>query len=93
MTQGLWVSSTEVRLDKKHGKTVEFAFYGQDEREEEEAQSMYESEAAFVNIRRYLDNLVLIRNVMYGKIKKFKKAEKTGRNNERAKNRRIKVKD
>jgi len=75
VTSGLFVSDAKVVTDPKHGKTVQFTFYGTESQNEEKLRDMYEKESATVNIRNYLDNLVLIRNMMYSKLKRI---EETG---------------
>ena len=71
MTSGLFVSDAKVVSDPKHGKTVQFTFYSSESLEEEKLRDAYEKESAVVNIRNYLDNLVLIRNMMYSKLKRI----------------------
>ena len=93
MHQGLWIATTDIKYDKKHGKTVIFSFYGQDEKEEKEAERQYDSEKASVNIRRYLDNLVFIRNIMYNKIKREEETEKIGERSNGKRVRKIKIKN
>jgi len=70
MTNGLFVADTKVVSDPQHGRTVQFSFYSPDAEEEQKLKKAYDCEEAKVNIRRYLDNLVLIRNVMYSKLKR-----------------------
>jgi len=71
VTSGLFVSDTKVVTDPKHGKTVQFTFYSPEAQNEEKLKDAYEKESATVNIRNYLDNLVLIRNMMYSKLKRI----------------------
>jgi hypothetical protein len=92
LARGLCVISTDVVIDKRHGKTVTFSFSCNNDEKEKELKSSYDHEEAEINIRQYLDNLVVVRSLMHNKMKRInEKTEKMGERNECNSNRRIKV--
>lgn len=76
LTEGLEVGGVEVVSDGKKGHTVRFSFKGRSEKEEQDLESAYETREAYTNIRRYLDSLTLIRDIIYSMVKRHKDKEK-----------------
>lgn len=86
-TEKIAYKGVEVINDIDNQTGVFFSFEESCEGEEDLLQSSYESELAKVNIRKYLDQLMLVRNIMYREIDKIKnrkilKDERTGNKND-----------
>jgi len=76
LTEGLEVCGAEVVNDEKFGHTVKFSFKGKDEKSEKALEKLYKNEEAFTNIRLYLNNLILIRDIMHGMMSRAKNEER-----------------
>jgi len=76
MTEGFEVCGAEVINDEKFGQSVQFSFKGKDEKAEKTLEKLYKNEEAFTNIRRYLNNLILIRDIMHGMMSRAKNEER-----------------
>ena len=66
----------ELILDIGKRTGVLFSFEGDTAIEEKQTQSSYETEQATVNIRKYLDELMFVRDIMYHEINKGKLKDK-----------------
>ena len=71
-TENISYSGTEIIFDVNNKSGVIFSFKGQSDDSEDQLKSSYEDSLASVNIRDYIDNLVLVRDLMYKTIEKNK---------------------
>jgi len=64
-TQKLEYTGNEIIHDTNNKNGVVFSFQGTCEEDESILQAGYEESSAMANIREYIDNLVLVRELMY----------------------------
>ena len=69
LTEGLTVCGAELVQDPRFGRSVSFQFKGPSAEDEQRLELAYETEQAITNIRKYLDNLVLVRDIMHRMMK------------------------
>ena len=73
---GIKYAGCELILDIGKKTGVLFSFEGDTPSEERQTQKDYETEQATVNIRKYLDELMFVRDIMYHEINKGKLKDK-----------------
>lgn len=65
LNEGLIIANVELQHDSRFGKTVSFSFRANDPDVERKLSGDYSQGTAETNIRRYLDNLTTVRDIIY----------------------------
>ena len=95
LNEGLEITNVRLGWDEKFGQTVIFNFTDHDPAVERGLERSYREETAVTNIRKYIDALVRVRDIVYRVTNNTRtKTDRTkGKSNDKARDRRIKIKN